>query len=497
MKCLIKFMLTLLAMNNASHIASAATIQQVNTFIASGDQCMTHQLDRYIWVRGKDVEWINRPFEERYRTASKIYEAQRQSGNGFKTLFNGPWDRSLVPVLTAQRDAIFDALLTNDTSGTLLNGIEYDANGSLLRLEELETYLHQNVSRNFPNMIQTIATQFGGKRRKLNELLNPPPQKDYEERIKQVAEISAACIQIGAVPITSCVSAVKTLIAEANYNANMILPHIWNDFIRTKILREGVRKGAIIMLERVKSGMPGQFFIDLVKGFELAGLPKDKAVEAAWRLLALYGNGGANTGYRLLAIELPAEAEVFAIALSFISTTVTYLDFQQRMSGQHHYALPPEVTGGCLTAKPYHFWLNAYFSRWLVKQGYTPSIAQTAAFILNKGYQVNRDVNNAGGGIEKLLSKPAEHPTNRVIRADLNLGAAGNIYGSLVNKQRMKPIDIGEGLSQLHLTRGDSALLSERSILDRLSSDRIQFIRKWDELYKPNRALLFYQKQQQ
>jgi len=150
-----------------------------------------------------------------------------------------------------------------------------------------------------------------------------------------------------------------------------------------------------------------------------------------------------------------------------------------------------------LTAKPYHFWLNAYFSRWLVKQGYTPSIAQTAAFILNKGYQVNRDVNNAGGGIEKLLSKPAEHPTNRVIRADLNLGAAGNIYGSLVNKQRMKPIDIGEGLSQLHLTRGDSALLSERSILDRLSSDRIQFIRKWDELYKPNRALLFYQKQQQ
>lgn len=488
--------LLLLAVLTGYHAANAVTAQQIDSFIASGDKCLSHHLDRYIWVHGKDTEWLGQSFSNRYRTTFRLYQQQSQRGNGFQTALNGPWDRALVPTLEAQRDAILDSLLTVDTTGSLLKGIDYDKAGNIRQLDALEFYLRQNVSRKLPNMIQAVVKAFGGKTKNLDELLTVPPDKDYTNRIESAAAITAACAQLSLSHVSSCVSATNALVDEANYRANMILPNIWNEFIRTKRLRDGVRQSALIMLGRIKSQTPGLFFDDLVRGFHLAGFPSDEARDAAWRLLALYGNGGANTGYRILAFDLPPDAEVLGVSLSLIGTAVTYLDFQQRMVGGRHYALPPELSGSCLTPKPYHFWLNAYFSRWLVRRGYSAEVAQYATFIVDKGYQVNRDVNNAGGGIEKLLSKPTDHPSNEVIRIDLNLAAAGAVYGSLVERQPLKPFSLEEGLIRIQSVRSDTAQLSQRSILDHLVSDRISLIKTWEQLYQPNEALRFFQSRQ-
>lgn len=475
--------------------ANAVTVQQMDRFLSSGDKCLSHQLDRYIWVRGKDAEWKDKTFKERYQTALGIYRRQSQDGK-FKTIFNGPWDRALVPVQEAQRDAIFDAVFTVDTTGSLLKGIEYDRDGSIVRLSALELYLRQNISHKLPNMIRTFAAGFGAKTKKLDELLKPTQDESYLARIKNTAAITAACSQLSLFQAPACVSATQALLTELNYNANMILPKIWIDFIRNEKLREGVRQSALLMLNRIKNKQPGRFFDDLYKGFQLAGLTPNDAREASWRLLALYGNGGANTGYRILAFDLPIETEVLAVGLSFIGTAVSYLDFQQRISGGQQYAFPAEVSGSCLTPKSYHFWLNAYLSRWLVKRGYSIEVAQMATFILDKGYQVNRDINNAGGGIEKLLSKTTDHPTNEVIRVDLVLAAAGGVYGSLVERGSLKPLLLEDGLRQLQAVRGDRNQLLQPSVVDSVVSDQIKLFKVWDQLYQPNEALRFFQLRQ-
>lgn len=474
----------------------AVTVQQIDSFLGAGDICMAHQLDRYIWVHAKDSEWQGRTFSERYKTALHVYKEKNRDYNPVKLVMNGPWDKALVPVLEAQRDSIVSALLLADSSESLIRGIGTDGSGNLLELNSLESYLKKNLVRGFPNLIQQIAKQFGGNLRKPEELLNPAPDETYVERLKKLSGIAVACAQLSVAQGPACVTAVKATLTEANYSANLILPKIWYEFIRTPKLRDGARLGALIMLQRMQNQRPGRFFEDLVEGFRRAKLSEADAVEATWKLLALYGNGGANTGLRLLALQLPAEAEVLAVSLSFVGTAVTYLEFAQRMAGNRSYAFPAEVDGNCLTAKPYHFWLNAYLSRWLVKQNFTPEVAQSAVFIVNKGYQVNRDVNNAGGAVEKLLSKPTNHPTNEVIRIDLNVGAAGSVYGSLAGNKPLKPLPLQEGVRRSGQPQNTNEAVFDKSTLNKLVPDRMRLIALWEKVYQPNQMLLHFQTSQ-
>jgi hypothetical protein len=146
--------------------------------------------------------------------------------------------------------------------------------------------------------------------------------------------------------------------------------------------------------------------------------------------------------------------------------------------------------------KPYHFWLSAYLARWLVNKGYSPEVAQMATFIVAKGYQVNRDLNNAGGGLDKILSKSSFHPTNQVIRLDLALSSSGAVYGSLVEKNLVNGFSINDGIAHLKHYSGNPEVLSQGSIQNLLISDRVRLLYIWDELFQPNKVLKFYQDMQ-
>ncbi|MBK7843865.1 MAG: hypothetical protein IPJ71_09240 [Bdellovibrionales bacterium] len=475
--------------------AKAVTSNGLDTFLSTGDQCLGSMIDRYIWVRGKDEDWQNKTLTRRYEVARKLYFEQSKSG--FHTIFNGPWDRALVPIFEAQRDAILDSLLVVDTTGNLLREITYDEQGNILTLEAVDEYLRTGQSTQLVGLTQTVARAFGAKQKKIDEILNPTgTEAGYSSWAKYTAAISIACAQISVLQTINCTRATSDLLSEASYNSNMILPKIWMEFIGDPRLREGIRQSALILINRIKSKERGVLFEDLVSGFQGATFSKPEAVEAAWKLLALYGNGGPNTGYRLSAIELPNEASNMVVGLSVISTAISYLEFAQMLSQKSHYAFPTQASG-CLTPKPYHFWLNAYFSRWLVKKGYSPDVAQMATYIVSKGYQVNRDINNAGGGLDKILSKPSDHPTNRVVRVDLTLAAAGSVYGSFIDKQKtIKSFSLVHGLLHLNEVRGETGKLSKDLIQNLMASDRMRLLREWDQLFRPNEALYYFRSQQ-
>lgn len=110
--------------------------------------------------------------------------------------------------------------------------------------------------------------------------------------------------------ILDCKKAVLSILQEANFrpnsSSNLILPRLWVEFSHSALLKEGVRRIALSMINRVQNSVPtGQLFEDFRAGFVNSGFDSAQSEEAAWKLMALVASGGANTGARLLAYDLP------------------------------------------------------------------------------------------------------------------------------------------------------------------------------------------------
>ncbi|MCB0368900.1 MAG: hypothetical protein KDD45_05470, partial [Bdellovibrionales bacterium] len=371
-----------------------------------------------------------------------------------------------------------------------------DIYGKIKTIKDAEDFLINGHDQNFKNMYSNLVELNPGMKRTSIDSLkqNISFDADYEKRLSNTANTAAACLQLTKINIINCTSAVNDLIELANFRNNIIAPEIWYEFMTNKELQEGIRIMALTMIERLKSGIGGRFFDDLVESFQSAGLLETDAIEAAWKAIALYGNGGPNMGLRIEVFDLPAGMSKFYLAMHVISVAVTQIDYQQRLMGHKHYVYPMEMSGGCLSPKPYHFWLNAFFARELVKRGYSAEVAQMATFIVAKGYHLNRDINGAGSGIEKILSKSSNHPTNRVIRTDLSMAAAGVVYGSLFG-QDIHSFSIGNGVAYLEKNSGDVSKISDSTILS-ITRGSVQAFYAWDSLFKPNIVLEYFQAQQ-
>lgn len=439
------------------------------------DMCLSTMLDRYLLERGQVANGAT--LKTRYQLAEMLY--QKQAAKGFSKKI-GPWGRGLVPVLAAQRDALLEALKLADSE--------------LSSLEKIEAYLRDKSPK---------PLHYSTKKEKLPkvEALGDETQNSaYQKQFDQKTALLASCAQIAVFDSFSCVSAIHALRDETRFNKNMILPNVWKNFVSDPTIIEGIRQAALIMIDRIHSQQPGRVFNDLLQGFLVAGMSPGEAREASWQTLALYGNGGHNTGFQLLSYQFPDEASHAVVGLSVIGTSITYLDFFQRLHHQHHYAYPDKMVGSCTSPKPYHFWMSAYLSRWLTLNGYKSDTSQAAVFILEKGYQVNRDLNGAGSSIDKILSKPSDYPGNKVIRIDLAMAAAGSVYGSLsglgIKSQTINPFDINDGYLVLEHFRGDGQEINQGILQKLLISNRLKLYHLWDQIFQPNKALEYYRKLQ-
>src|SRR5207244_3343913 len=98
------------------------------------------------------------------------------------------------------------------------------------------------------------------------------------------------------------------------------------------------------------------------------GSSPDQAIERAWAFLGMYGTRGAS--FSVLAPL--ANRENLPVFLSFylISSMMGVLD-QRTFATGHAYSYPKSIESRCGFARPYHFWLAAYLSRFLRKKGYS------------------------------------------------------------------------------------------------------------------------------
>ncbi|MCB9024747.1 MAG: hypothetical protein H6625_00385 [Bdellovibrionaceae bacterium] len=468
----------------------AANVNNFDTFLSEGNKCLSPMLDRYIWVRGKDVDWKNRTFKHRYKTASQIPVET--------IILNGPWGKALIPTLESQSSAVIDSLFQSDTTSELLEGITVTESGVLNNLDAAEKYLKQDNPKELPNLTSSVIESFGGKKFNLEEFVNSPDQDDeFNSRVKDNGKmILAACAQMSLTNSLSCTDAVNDLLKQANYNSNFILPSLWHEFATKASLKEAVIQVSLILASRVKSGEVGNVLDDFSMGFQKAGFSKPQSIEYSWRLLALYGNGGSNLGFRIASIDSPTIDSQYIVSSNLIGTLITYLEFTQVIFNGTHYALPKEVSDLCLTPKPYHFWLSAYFARWLRQKGYSTEVSRIAPFIVAKGYQLNRDVNNAAGGIEKILSKSSDHPTNEVIRLDLALSASGSVFGSILENEKVKPFSLSGGLTYLQEKRGYINGYTESFVESLFLTDKLKLFTSWNELFQPNEAFEYFNSRQ-
>lgn len=443
------------------------------------DLCFKAVVDRYLWVNGLS-SWEDLSTLESYRKAKSIYK--RQEGRQKPSRTEGPWKKGLVPVYEAQVGALYD-------------GIALLRDADLTGLNDIERFLHAPQPKSFPSP-EPMRTGVETPKPRLEDLIESSVDKSMGTSPADRLKISAACAQMSLLKTAACVSAVRTLVGDIGYKRNIILPQLWAEFVASHSLQDGLRRAALQMLERMRQERihsPSTVFEDLLEGFRRSGFSPEDAEEAAWKMMALYSNGGHSAAFHLQAYEVPPENGKAIVALHIFSQAVTLLDYRQRFQGLPHYAFPSSIRGSCLSPKPYHFWLSAYLSRSLIQRGYSADVAAMAAFIAAKAYHIHRDVGNGrASSIESLLSRPANHPSHQVVRMDLVLAAAGSWVGALGSRVREKSIHLSAGLEHLESKSGGSQPIRfpDEDAISAVS--KLRAIQSWDRLFNPNAVFDYF-----
>lgn len=85
------------------------------------------------------------------------------------------------------------------------------------------------------------------------------------------------------------------------------------------------------------------------------------------------------------------------------TASIMNLGLWKKILTTDHYSYPRDVVTSCDNSKPYYFWMSAYMTREMVKQGISPEAAAAGAFSAQKGYEVLRM--NLRGSNENNIGK--------------------------------------------------------------------------------------------
>lgn len=389
--------------------------------------CRDASLDRYLWLRGIS-------FSPEVDTQQKSELARREflsRANQVDPL-RGPWEISLIPVAEAQTRA-FSAWGETLMVPTIRN------------LDDLRAFISTSEPKGESDFINAIRRSFleDPKKTELEkqEILKFRSPQDIRSQSRNVGFIEATkdrakalygCSQINLMSSVGCSSAVDKMIDEISWSGpNLLFPGVWHELLVDESFALGVRQLSLTIFDRISLQQDGgNFFEEARMTYLKLGLNRPQAEKYTWMLMALYGNGGQNVGARLLTFDLePKELQLVA-ALGVIGVGVAVLDFKNAENGKSLYSMPQEISDGCLTTKPYHFWLAAYIAHRVVELGYSQKVAEAATALFGRVYQVKRNSSNAADSIERLFIKSNSHPTMAQVKLDIVLNGMGAYWGS-------------------------------------------------------------------
>jgi hypothetical protein len=450
------------------------------------DYCLAANVDRYLWITNSLQNYEKKPLNTRYQQAEEIFRKNREP----LSMLRGPWENGLVPTLQAQKAAIEDA-------------IEILYSPKIQNLNQARSFLKGQIpsgGSDYMKFTRLLIQSFNSdpdpdskkllEKRPISKILEEPQNPDFLRDIQNSAQITVVCSKLSFTNSLQCLKAVQEILKESRWSgANLLFPQIWLEAFEVKTFQDGLRLLALKQISRLEkefhtpgSSRFGNIIDDAFAAFTEAKMPPSQIESYVWKTLALYGNGGHNTGSRTLFYDLSEKDMITTVSLSIIGTATSFLDFSQKIKGGPHYALPQTIQGHCLNPKPYHFWMNAFISYNLVQKGFSPEIAAISSFTLSKGYHLNRHLNNVASDIERVFNKKALHPTHQVIKMDLVLNAAGSLYGA---NQLKKDSNFSEALHELiEKTKSSRPLNSKQTAL--LRHNKIRLLNHWHYTFQPN-----------
>ena len=252
---------------------------------------------------------------------------------------------------------------------------------------------------------------------------------------------------------------------------------------------KGAQRAALLVLDRFEKSSvePGaNIFDDIYQSYRKEGMSHEEADDAAWEILAIIGAGGPNAGPRFVSFASTPELEPLKWAISAMAIAIPKLDLMSTTSG-HPYSMPKEITTTCDIGKPYHFWMTAYLSRKLVKEGISPKGAASAAFVAQKAYEVKSTT--SGRDPNRVFMTDSYGAWNNVLRIDTAFSSAGAIFGANHARKSSRKINVDDGLKKIIRSGSFQPKLTEsqsKALCNKLSGAAAYY--RWNQIINADAA---------
>lgn len=313
--------------------------------------------------------------------------------------------------------------------------------------------------------------------------------KEYLGAVKLCNDLSNASMVQCSIGLNKIINMAKPEHLPASNNA-ISLPGVWKKVLSSdKDYSEGLRRVSLKIIGKLKAkhSKGTNIFDDLVNSFQESGFSKEKATDATFEVLSLYGNGGGNLGDRAFDFKrwgnytgACQEPSSICHSLDLIGRALPILDYFNSKNKMPLYSFPKGVKAKCNTNKSYHFWMAAYLSRQLKKDNYSSDAASDATYAASFAYQLNRDKGVPNSPVQhgmNTLRKSPFDPVINIMRADLAYSKAGADFGA-----NQKNISVDQNLTVL--MKSSPGKTSDLSEIDSVPSD-LQRYQRLSELLAP------------
>lgn len=416
------------------------------------------ELDRY---RRAKTEGMSQAEDVIIERETKWLEMMRSKG--YPDPINDPWKRSLRGTARLKESDASSFLYTG-TSGTK----------KATAAEILKAF-----SKPFPK-----STKF-----------QAPVYQEWPGNIKPASsEKIQSCMYFSVLNSVTCAGNLTSLeqfltkhIPEHQLNTPTVGVPVLKKVLTDPSYAEGLRRATVKVYERLTSGQsdPGaNIFDDVQAGFTEAGLSQQEATEKTWDTMMLLAIGGPNFSPRtdvesqFLGKLQKGTTNLNAISLQALAEAVPNMDsMKMKMEPASLYSLPKGVKFGCDSGKGYYFWMTAYLTRMLIKEGSSPEAARIAVFNTHLGYHLG----GGGGqrGPEQLLGAARFGSVENGVRMDVTLATAGTQFGADHYAGVIKKYDLNKTYLDL-LESGGTTPTSDRSGVKNLFlNDRKSFMFSW------------------
>jgi len=156
--------------------------------------------------------------------------------------------------------------------------------------------------------------------------------------------------------------------------------------VANKILTEVV-EDHLNKISRTNGVVKGNLYVETLAAYRSVGFNETESQQHTIELLALYASRGASMG-EVWELSTQATIPLFA-SLGVISSGIAYLD---AISGDNNfYGLPNWVKTNCEYSRKYHFWMSAYLTNELLKQGFSRKSAFDAVHKTAIAYELGKN----------------------------------------------------------------------------------------------------------